>query len=654
MKRRTLIYISNFLLLLMLFVGVARAENSLDRDTDYDYLVKMLASATTPKITGTTMINNSVISITASGDVVGYYVGTEDNVNSNNVYYASTTAKTYYAGVKNGTYYFWVQGAGTTGSLAPIKYAYATRVTSSCSNQNITNLTGTGEVERCMVYENGSKSVKPDEAVSLSCASGYTLKGTAVKENNCTNVPTTVSGQTLKKAYCKVVYQYNCEKNSSGGSDVAAASLTALSVDQGSLSPAFSSGTKSYTVTVAGNVDRIKISATAASGSTFVNGKGPRTVNLSYGKNTIYVSVTNSANKVTNYVIVVNREDNRSSVNTLSSLSVSSGQLSPAFNPEVTTYSLNLDSNIRSINVNATLTDSTSYFVSEYGPRTVQLNVGLNSIAIKVKSQTGKLRTYVIDVIIPDNSTPDTCSTDVDGKALLKEINLINNFVSNMPKIDFDPNVFTYNVSVPYEVTTLEIQAFVQTEGDTYEIQKVPNLEVGVEQTIEIKVTSKECSSIVRTYTVGITRQPETVLSANAEVSNIIIEGHNEFKFEQNTIEYDLKLKKKEKSLKITIEPEEEGTFCEITGNEKLTKGSIVSVICTSEDKKNTVQYQFNIKEVAKGTNVFLVVVVVILILAVIVYLVLRLLGYKIYFNFSVIGAFFRSIGEKIKNIFNK
>ena len=60
-----------------------------------------------------------------------------------------------------------------------------------------------------------------------------------------------------------------------------------------------------------------------------------------------------------------------------------------------------MDSNIRSINVNATLTDSTSYFVSEYGPRTVQLNVGLNSIAIKVKSQTGKLRTYVIDVIIP-------------------------------------------------------------------------------------------------------------------------------------------------------------------------------------------------------------------------------------------------------------
>ena len=56
---------------------------------------------------------------------------------------------------------------------------------------------------------------------------------------------------------------------------------------------------------------------------------------------------------------------------------------------------------------------------------------------------------------------------------------------------------------------------------------------------------------------------------------------------------------------------------------------------------------------VKEGTNVFLIIVLIILIIVVIGYIILRLMGYKVYFNLSVIGSFFRSIGEKIKNIFD-
>ena len=80
---------------------------------------------------------------------------------------------------------------------------------------------------------------------------------------------------------------------------------------------------------------------------------------------------------------------------------------------------------------------------------------------------------------------------------------------------------------------------------------------------------------------------------------------------------------------------------------------SEVKLICTAENGEST-EYVFEVKKVNKGANVFLIIIVVILVILVLVYLVLRVLGYKIYFNFAMIGAFFRSIGERIRNIFDK
>ena len=326
------------------------------------------------------------------------------------------------------------------------------------------------------------------------------------------------------------------------------------------------------------------------------------------------------------------------------------------FISNVTSYSVTYDTSVKSINVNAVLTDSNAYFVEGFGPRTVELHEGLNSIAIKVRSQSGKLLTYTINAVVhSDTQNEQVCNSDIDSLALLKSLRIFNlSTDKKAPELNFDPNVFSYSVNVPYEFLNVDVEAFAQTDGDIIKIQNVDILQENIEAEITIDVTSREFSNVVKTYKILVTRQPEHVASSNAELSNVLIEGHDEFKFEQNTIEYGLKLKKKEKSLKITYEVEDSGTICEIVGNENLKKGSIINLVCTAEDGINTVEYQFQITEVAKGTNVFLVALLIILIIGVLVYVVLRLLGYKIYFNFSVIGAFFRSIGEKIKNIFNK
>lgn len=84
------------------------------------------------------------------------------------------------------------------------------------------------------------------------------------------------------------------------------ASLKALSVNNGTLSPKFATGTTSYTVSVANSVSSIKVSATATDANAKVTGTGTKT--LSVGKNTINIKVTAEDGKTTKtYTITVTR-----------------------------------------------------------------------------------------------------------------------------------------------------------------------------------------------------------------------------------------------------------------------------------------------------------------------------------------------------------
>ena len=89
---------------------------------------------------------------------------------------------------------------------------------------------------------------------------------------------------------------------------VPAPSITKLTLSKGTLFPTFKSSVTSYKTTVANSVSSVKVTATAAKGSTFISGYGTRTVNLKVGSNTIYVKVKNSDNKTVAYKIVITRK----------------------------------------------------------------------------------------------------------------------------------------------------------------------------------------------------------------------------------------------------------------------------------------------------------------------------------------------------------
>lgn len=565
----------------------------------------------------------------------------------------STSPKKAMVSVKNGTYYIWHY------STSGVKAGYIKQnVTSSCDNQLKTKQTGTFTMERC--YVKTSTSVTEDVALGSNvqfCADGYKVSSGSIITDTCSNL----SLNGLSKRYCKKVFQFTCTKSTGTTNPdpepqtpvVAAAKLSKLSLDGASLSPTFKAGTYKYKATVASNVSKIKVSATAADGGTLVKNYGSRTVKLSYGSNSIKVKVKNSAGKVTTYTITVTRKDDRSTVNTLSNLTISSGTLSPAFSSDKTSYSVTVPNEVSSLTIDATLTDSKSKFASGFGPRSVSLKEGTNQVHIKVTNEKGVTKVYTITV--NRGSVPSGCSVQEGELALLKGIEVQANEQTQINIEDFDPLKFDYvGITVPYEIKNLTVLPLVQDEGDTYTITGQNDLEVNIDREIVITVTSKACPDYKSIYKLVVTRLAQVDPGTTADLKSLTIANHKEFKFEKNVLDYNLTLKKGETELDIKYETEEPTTACVILDNEDLSYGDVITIECNTPDDVDKATYKITIDGVEKGANTFLVILLIIIIIIVLILLIMRMLGYKIYFNMEAVKAAFRGMGEKAKNTFDK
>jgi phage major head subunit gpT-like protein len=82
----------------------------------------------------------------------------------------------------------------------------------------------------------------------------------------------------------------------------------------------------------------------------------------------------------------------------LSALSLSTGTLSPAFDPAVTEYLVDVGNGVSSITVTGTAAESGAGISAASGAAQ-SLNVGYNPIAITVTAQNGAVKTYTVTVI---------------------------------------------------------------------------------------------------------------------------------------------------------------------------------------------------------------------------------------------------------------
>ncbi|MBQ7136762.1 MAG: cadherin-like beta sandwich domain-containing protein [Bacilli bacterium] len=255
--------------------------------------------------------------------------------------------------------------------------------------------------------------------------------------------------------------------------------LKSLSLSSGKIS--FNKSTTTYSVNVDSNISNIKISATLDDAkASFVDGYGPRTVDLAYGNNKIYIKVKSENQIEKTYTINITRKDDRSNNNNLKSITLSDGKID--FSKGNTKYTVNVPYEIEKFKISAASEDKKAV-IEIIGEE--NLIVGENSYIIKVTAENGDVKEYHITVIR-------------DEKITVTSSNKASNIEVEGYDIDFDPDKYSYDIDTNDK--KLKIKVSLQDENATFKIVGNKNLEDG--NIISIVVTDEEGNSNIYKITI--------------------------------------------------------------------------------------------------------------------------------------------------------
>lgn len=172
--------------------------------------------------------------------------------------------------------------------------------------------------------------------------------------------------------------------------------LKSLTVSDGTLTPEFDKDLTNYTVAVTNNVDTITVTAEPTDSAATVEGTG--VANLDIGDNTISIVVTPEEGDAKTYNIVVTRSaDEEDYADTdLKNIVINNGTLVPAFNKDVTTYTVEVDASVSEIGISVEPANSTSTVT---GAGTKAITGSDEPILIEVTDSKGNKKTYTISIV---------------------------------------------------------------------------------------------------------------------------------------------------------------------------------------------------------------------------------------------------------------
>lgn len=311
---------------------------------------------------------------------------------------------------------------------------------------------------------------------------------------------------------------------------------------------------------------------------------------LKVGKNQFIIRVTAENGNKKIYTINITRESGKSTNNYLKSLTLSNGNIN--FKKTTTTYNINVDNNIDKITIEANLDDSKSSFENGFGSRTINLSLGNNIVYIKVKSESGQVRTYTLYINRNDGRNSDSS---------LKNIKLSNG------KISFDKDKLEYKVTVEYDIDKMKIEAIPNSEKSKVTISGNEDLSVG-DNVFKINVEAE--NGKVTTYTVTVIRKKQgQEVSNNNNIKSITIKNHS-IDFKSNVYKYTVKTNEKE--LNLTIILDDENATYKISGNENLKNGSEVKIKVIAENGEEKT-YTLVIKKSNSGLIISIISVVILI-----------------------------------------
>ncbi len=204
------------------------------------------------------------------------------------------------------------------------------------------------------------------------------------------------------------------------------ATLRALSVSAGSISPAFSSTTYAYTVSVASGVTSTTVTPTVnhsaatvtVNGTVVASGSPSGAIALAVGDNVITVRVTAENGDTQDYTVTITRQSANANLSALSASSATSESatysrqtLAPAFDVGTTAYTVRVDFDLTHAKVTPTVADTdatvrvgkrgatlaTVASGADSGP--IALAVGDNEIVVRVTAEDPSItRDYTVTI----------------------------------------------------------------------------------------------------------------------------------------------------------------------------------------------------------------------------------------------------------------
>ncbi len=385
---------------------------------------------------------------------------------------------------------------------------------------------------------------------------------------------------------------------------------SAINEDLGKFYIDFESGVTQYEFSV--NSDQVTLNPVLVyTDSEYVEGYGPRTVDLDYGVNVEYIKVKSADGKVRTYTLLITRIDNRSSDNTLKSLTVRNVKLTPSFAKYTNTYYGTVENNVTKVEIAAEKNNGDASFVSGYGSRTENLKVGKNTILVKVTSETGSERVYTL--VITRKGTPEVVNVDKTKSANNNLELLLVSSVSFM----FDTDVTNYNLYVSNSITSVLVTATAEDEKATVATTGGTNLQVGTNK-VTVVVTAE--NGTTKTYTINIIRKEEGLaVSTDSTLSDLQI-GSKNIHFSPTNYLYNVTVFPGVEELSLSLTPSSAKAQIEVIGNQELSDYTTVKVKVIAEDGSYSI-YDINVSvnNITKG-EIAIFIVCSVLVVGLVVY----------------------------------
>lgn len=400
------------------------------------------------------------------------------------------------------------------------------------------------------------------------------------------------------------------------------ATLKSLSATGYTLSPEFNKDITSYKIKVPVTATTVSLQGSANHSKATVSGLG--NINLTGDTTVATIKVTAEDGTVKNYTVTIEKEKTtpvtKSNDATLKSLDVSGFTLNPTFKSNVNTYSIRVNNNITGLKVTA-IANSDKASVSISGNS--DWKEGTNTITIKVTAEDGTVNNYIVNVNRASLNTTKAINKSSDN--YLKSLIIQS---SHEMKPIFDKNLTNYNITVPYEVSKLDLTA---TSNDSKaKVEIIGNSSFSVEKVnlVEVKVTAEDGS--IRIYSLNVTR---STTSSKTDLKDLVIDNVNlSPKFDSNILDYTANVDAKTDKLNIRYTTSNSDSKVEIIGNDNLKEGNNTVLIKVTDKEGFTKYYSINVvKEKSSSTilglkplHFVLLFFIILLLIAIIIILLIK------------------------------